>query len=345
MVRFLNIPSQNLSGETHIVSDDEEQSASTTCQHQNCRLPALFNYGDNSGSLIPDGPQFCQDHKLPGMIADWEYEVCIEYVNTKMQKKTLPTQTPGFTPFKARPTGGVYKSVKPNDTTNRLEKDKLLELGVELFGPGPDNNWDPLLLATKYEEFRLSVPDQTKKFKFMNAVTVSNFILKACKARASQQALMTDDPSVKVRVDQLLQMDTPTSRVPDLVRTDNVALHVANTSDTMLSESDRTQLSHPPHPQPVNVGEPCPFLVMCQEGTDLIPQHLRRTRTKSGKIAKKKKRQLGDIEVDEKERHCTECLQHYIGITHPCLEGKHRHCPVVWQTEKNWHENRLPVLK
>ena len=199
----------------------------------------------------------------------------------------------------------MYKSVKPNDTTNRLEKDKLLELGVELFGPGPDNNWDPLLLATKYEEFRLSVPDQTKKFKFMNAVTVSNFILKACKARASQQALMTDDPSVKVRVDQLLQMDTPTSRVPDLVRTDNVALHVANTSDTMLSESDRTQLSHPPHPQPVNVGEPCPFLVMCQEGTDLIPQHLRRTRTKSGKIAKKKKRQLGDIEVDEKERHCT----------------------------------------
>ena len=93
MVRFLNLPSQNLSGETHIVSDDEEQSASTTCQHQNCRLPALFNYGDNSGSLIPDGPQFCQDHKLPGMIADWEYEVCIEYVNTKMQKKKNSTHS------------------------------------------------------------------------------------------------------------------------------------------------------------------------------------------------------------------------------------------------------------
>ena len=89
---------------------------------------------------------------------------------------------------------------------------------------------------------------------------------------------MTDDAAVQVHVDRLTQMNNPTSRVPDKIRSEDIAMHVGNAAEVI---AENVLVVH-------NIVQPsdsaCPFLQMCKDGVDLIPDHLCRSRTKSGAL-------------------------------------------------------------
>ena len=88
----------------------------------------------------------------------------------------------------------------------------------------------------------------------------------------------------------------------------------------------------------------CPYLQMCLDGVDLIPPEQRAIIT-AGSSSKKKKRAAPHADNVNTKRHCNECYLHFLGKTHPSLEGNYRYCPITYKSQAVWRETRLPTLQ
>jgi hypothetical protein len=179
--------------------------------------------------------------------------------------------------------------------------------------------------------------DKTKKYKFTHKTIVSKFILDSCKQWAREEARMTDDPAVKIAVDHLERMDVPTVRVPDQTRTGEIAMHITPLPSNIPTEAT----SLPSVCQLESIPAICPYFQMCLDGVDLIPPEQRAVIT-AGSSSKKKKRAAPHADNVNTKRHCNECYLHFLGKTHPSLEGNYR-CPVTYKSQSDWRETRLPT--
>ena len=151
---------------------------------------------------------------------------------------------------------------------------------------------------------------------------------------------MTDNPADKRAVGYLERMDVPTVRVPDHTRTGEIAMHITPLPSTIPTETT----SLPSVRQLESIPAICPYLQMCLDGVDLIPPEQRAVIT-AGFSSKKKNRAAPHADNVNTKRHCNKCYLHFLGKTHPSLEGNYRYVPITYKSQVVWRETCLPTLQ